>query len=192
MAKAKKIRPQVGHQVRILDPRFVTRVGYPKGIEDYVALLTGNPEVNRALQIMFTAAEATIGQTDFFSSLGTGIQNLAVGGSQDKILSELAYHLAKMDGFGGRTRSVHLSDPIEAVLGKQFMVCDVHRIVTGEYTTGGYYGGGGGYYEAEYEPSFLANAKQVSLVCLKVPGAPTIRKWGYAAIPLEHVELLEP
>lgn len=118
-------------RVRIVVPKIVTRVGYPKAVKDYLA-----------------QAEERYG-----AQLRKDITHeWAVG----KVLQQIAYGLAKTDGFGGRERSLHLEEKPE-LLGQEFTVSGIRTVQTGTYypphSSETYYG------EYDYEPGRLMNMK---------------------------------
>lgn len=119
-------------RVRIVVPKIVTRVGYPKAVKDYLA-----------------QAEERYG-----AQLRKDITHeWAVG----KVLQQIAYGLAKTDGFGGRERSLHLEEKPE-LLGQEFTVSGIRTVQTGTYypPSGGYDAYNGDY---DYEPGGLMNMK---------------------------------
>lgn len=148
-----KLKLRDGDWVEIVVPRFVTRVGYPKTLDDY------KKDIEEKQCILL-------------STLLSGYQpghrrDLA----KQRIVHELAYLAAKDDGFGGRERSLHFEDHPEL----QGRLCQVYGVVT--RMTGTYYppctsrGWGYGGYEEEYEPGGLANQKCHRLLRISVPGS---------------------
>ena len=113
-------------RVRIVVPKIVTRVGYPKSVKDYVK----------------------VAEEKYGAQLRKDIKwEWAV---------EIAYGLAKTDGFGGRERSLHFEEKPE-ILGQEFTVSGIRTVQTGTYypphSSQTYYG------EYDYEPGGLANMK---------------------------------
>lgn len=147
-----------GDRVRIIIPKVVTRVGYPKAVKDYL-----------------DEAEKRYGKL-----LRIDMSDWCAG----KVLHQIAYGLAKADGFGGRERSLHLEDAPN-ILGQEFTVSGVRTVQTGRYYppsgSTSYYG------EYDYEPGGLADMKARRLV--------TGFGWvqftsDRLEIPVEHLEKL--
>jgi hypothetical protein len=168
----KKLDPRVirvGDVVEVVDARRVVRVGYPKAVADYEALV--KEKFAQELRAMF--GPHAVGAVRHWRERGVsshdeeeGSRKQLLGGVKynalQKVVRELAYVEAKADHFGGRERSVHLVDAPEWA-GRR---CQVASVVTA--MTGKYYGpSGGGYnsYEGDYdwEPGGLAGAKAVRI-----------------------------
>lgn len=135
---------RAGDRVRVVVPKFVKRVGYPKSVEDYV------PEVLEAAK---TALAAALKPAKTLAALATPTERTVL-----RIARELAYLRAKQDGFGGRERSIHFED-IPEHAGVVCTVHDVRTVMTGRYFAPS--GGGYDYYtgESDYEPGGLDNMK---------------------------------
>ncbi len=127
---------RVGDRVRIVTPTIVTRVGYPKTVKEYEPL---------AKELFGAELE----------------KHLRRGHTFDKVIRDIAYGLAKKDGFGGRERSLHLKD-VPGILDQEFYVSGARMVRTGTYYppqySSSYYG------ESDYEPGGLANAKSHKLL----------------------------
>ena len=122
---------RLNDRVRITVPKIVTRVGYPKSVKDYLPL-----------------AEEKYG-----AQLRKDIKwEWAV----NKALQQIAYGLAKTDGFGGRERSLHFSEKPD-LLGQEFTVAGIRTVQTGTYypphSSQTYYG------EYDYDPGGLMDMK---------------------------------
>lgn len=87
-------RLRQGDHVIIRVPRVVTRVGYPKGVNDFLHELQADPEV--------------IGMARALVQLATGRQY--ADERFIKIMRELAYLRARAHCFGGRERTIHFED----------------------------------------------------------------------------------
>lgn len=134
-------RPMVFHEndrVRVVVPRVVDRVGYPKCVEDYI------PQVDVARVIAL------------FPQVRPTAEHRAVR----RIVHELAHDLALRDGFGGRKRSIHEHDMPE-LSGLEGGVVGVRSCRTGTYWAGGGCG-------EDYDPPFLTDARTHRLVLVQV------------------------
>jgi hypothetical protein len=125
-----------GDRVRIVVPKVVVRVGYPKAVKDYL------DEAEKAY-----GAQLLKDMSDWCAK---------------KVLQQIAYGLAKADGFGGRERSLHFKEQPN-LLGQEFTVSGVRMVQTGTYypPSGGYNAYQGDY---DYEPGGLADMKARRLV----------------------------
>ena len=135
----KKLNPKIireGDRVRIITPNVVTRVGSPKAVKDYV-----------------DEAEKRYGKL-----LRIDMDDRCAA----KVIQQIAYGLAKADGFGGPVRSLHMEEKPE-LLGQEFTVSGVRMVQTGRYypPSGGYDSYNGDY---DYEPGGLADMKARRLV----------------------------
>lgn len=133
MSKIKPIRE--GDRVRIVTPRVVVRVGYPKTVDDYVE-----------------AARRKYGDL-----LVEDMNKRCV----DKALQQIAYGFAKADGFGGRERSLHCED-VPELAGQVFTVDGVRMVQTGTYYPPHAWVSHCG--EHDYEPGGLENMKARRLI----------------------------
>lgn len=107
--------------VKIVDPRVVLRVGYPKCVEDFL------PEV----------AERHCKAVGLLYKEVTGyLPNENSSRTVEKILRELAHAKLAAERYGGRERSLHFSQPFEELRGKVFAVMSVRSVVTGIYCPG--------------------------------------------------------
>lgn len=124
-----KIIFRVGDTAKVVVPKIVKRVGYPKGISDYEKEVEEKfgPEVSAIF------AKAGIMDTPLYSA------------TKAKVSHELAYMLAKLNHFGGRKRSVHLEERPE-ILGQKFFI---HSLKT--FMEGTYFPGFGGSWENSYD-----------------------------------------
>lgn len=129
---------RVDDRVRIIRPVVVVRVGYPKAVSDYR---------NQAEKVFGPLLDAN----DFGGRI------------REKVLREVAYGLARQDGFGGRQRTLHTKE-IPDILGQEFCVTGIRTVKTGTYYPPT--GGRGGYYgdEWDYEPGGLSDEKTHRLV----------------------------
>lgn len=145
-------RIRVGDFVKVRVPKFVARVGYPKGLEDYKRELETNPHFQQAVSLML---EITTGDDQIWHDQGGRKHR-----SRYRIESEVAYLMARRDGFGGPERSIHWVEHPE----HQDAECTVEEVRT--VYTGRYYppsGGGStnffGEDESWYEPGGLSDMK---------------------------------
>lgn len=144
MTEPKKPVFRLDDRVRIVTPTFVTRVGYPKAVSDYL------PEVEEK----FRPALLKLLEYD---NEPTG----KAGRALMKVYQELAYLLATEDGFGGKERSLHTVELPELV-GQEFNVSAVKTVMTGTYyPPSGWYSWEGEY---DFEPGGLSECKAHRLV----------------------------
>lgn len=135
---------RTGDKVLVLDSRKVIRVGYPKTPEDYV------PRAKELLDPVL-AKELRNMSPDHLAWI--------------KVIRQMAYALAKSDGFGGPDRTVHLTAPDPDLVGCLATVGEVRMHQVGRYypprQSGGYYEG-----DYDYEPGGLGgpNAGSVRVV----------------------------
>lgn len=93
-------------RVRVVIPKVVVRVGYPKAVVDYLE----------------------IARTKYGAQLRHDMGDHLV----ERALHQIAYGLAKTDGFGGNERSLHMKDCPE-LLGHEFNVSGIRTVLTGTY-----------------------------------------------------------
>lgn len=121
-----KTRPKAireGDVVRVIRPVFVTRVGYPKTVKDY---LTND---------VMLAAENFIREFDPKIHRAHGHlldSTVDMNRSAAAIAREIAYVLAKKDGFGGRERKLFIKK-FPSAKGQEFYVDGVRTVKTGTY-----------------------------------------------------------
>lgn len=154
-------RPNIireGDRARIIVPKVVVRVGYPKAVSDY--LETAKAKFGAAL----------------LEEIGERVT--------DQVLQKIAYGLALADGFGGRERSLHLKD-VPDLLGQEFTVGRIRTVQTGTYypPRGGY-----DYYgDYDHEPGGLENMKARRLATGFMVANCTYLV-SKSEIPVEHLE----
>lgn len=134
--KKRKDIIRVGDLVRVVNPRVVSRVGYPKCVKDYEE-----------------AAWAKYGDL-----LRKDMRHTRC---IEKAIQQIAYGLAKADGFGGKERTLHF-EGVPLLVGQEFRVQSVRMVQTGTYypprVSRSYFG------ETDYEPGGLENMKSRRLV----------------------------
>lgn len=175
-----------GDVIRVTRPIFVTRVGYPKTVKDYLTqevmraaeefVRKFNPKVHIARSRIFGVDDITTQDMNRSTAL---------------IAREIAYVLAKKDGFGGRQRKLFTVKVPEAK-GQEFYVDGVRTAKTGTYfppcpTTdweSGY---------KEWEPGGLEDLKTHRLLRISTPFATTeLRPFGeYLEIERKNVEFVK-
>ena len=136
---------RVGDEVQILAPTPVVRVGYPKVVGDY-----------------YVEVEQGIGhRIDEFLGLTRPWRGAWSAATEPRarrdVIHQLAYARAKLDGFGGPIRSLHLEDA-PAYANKKFTVVGVRSVQTGRY-----FPPSGGSYE-DYDGGGLAERVTYRLV----------------------------
>ena len=124
--------------VRVVDPRIVLRVGYPKSPADYLADICEKHEA--ALREIFDYKTA---RPTLAASLAAGFPGYKAPSIEDRVaemprplrrsLWDLAYLACERDGFGGKERRVHLSEPMPDWKGAEFKVAGVRSAVEGDY-----------------------------------------------------------
>ena len=188
-------RIEVGDSVRVVVPRFVARVGYPKQVEDYLPQVDGEAaKLNVFLQALRPDDHKWRARTH---SRGVWHEQHPAWVSErvfDRIRKDVAYSLAQADGFGGRERSIHWTERPE-LAGATVRVCEVRVVNTGMYypASTAYYGSGS--HEYDYEPGGLDDRRTHRLLRLALPQIVPAKKpandyafgdWTVA----EHVEAL--
>lgn len=122
-----------GDRVRVVVPKICVRVGYPKQVSDYL-------EAARA---------------KYAKLLREDMKDHLV----EKALHQIAYGMAKKDGFGGPERTLHLKDE-PGIAGKEFTVWGIRTVQTGTYyPPNSWQGWTDSGYDYDYEPGGLADQK---------------------------------
>ena len=149
--KTRKLDPRiirVGDVVKVVNPRPVIRVGYPKVPADYL------PDAEKASG----AAVDELLKPYWRHSSDPRMKWL-----RNKILSDMAYVLAGRDGLGGGERQIFFRDPKDSVIGRHCRVKRIRIAKTGTYfSPTGYscpYSG-----EYDYECGGLKNEKTHKLL----------------------------
>lgn len=110
MAKRKHVY-RIGDKIRILVPRVVERVGYPKEVFNYLPD-ESNREVLIAERLLRgISLEEAVRQVDLDLDIQSkwGERSSKIGTVHPKVAWTAAYLRAKADGFGGKTRSIHFA-----------------------------------------------------------------------------------
>lgn len=127
-----------GDRIKVIDPRIVIRVGYPKCHADFIEEVTVKHKT--AVEALFKTKRM-----------------------RKRAYSNLAYEALGAASFGGLQRSVHLCNKPE-ILGFEATVRSAHTVVTGKYyppcSSRSYEG------EYDYEPGGLSNCVYVRLVSI--------------------------
>lgn len=173
--KEPKVIFRRGDVAKIIIPKVVKRVGYPKSVDDYL------PSVN----VQFGEELAKIFYQKNLS--------LSANATRAKVEHELAYMLAKQDMFGGPTRSVHLED-LPDIAGRKFFINSMKTYMEGTY----YPASRGGGYDYEHdEPAGLSVSRGVRVAIGHIENAscmwPEKLQWGEFKeyrIPVAHLEKL--
>lgn len=163
--KEEKVIFRVGDVTRIVIPKIVKRVGYPKGVDDY----------NQTVDVCHGEELAKI----FYQRTPLSQATRA------KVVHELAYMYAKMDKFGGRERSVHLEE-IPEMKDQKF---HIQRMKT--YFEGTYYPGSarGGHEYEDYDPPTLSVSRAVRCAIGLVEKPSCLwSKLEEVRIPVAHLE----
>lgn len=169
---------RAGDEVRVIDPRFVLRVGYPKSVDDY--LTTVREKHAGLLDALFHHVVGDTHRTSY------SLDEPRVSKQRGRVERELAYLLAREDHFGGYERSIHWMR-VDQLKGKVLTVHSVRSVYTGHY-----YPPSGDAYDG-YEPGGLDKPKchrlaRVSLLHLYSPPVfwPSDRKCPLE-IPVYHL-----
>ena len=164
---------RVGDTVKIINPVFVIRCGYPLSIKDMKKVVEEKfgDNIDKLIQTVWKGEE-----TDHKMSLANRSKDRAY----QTILNELAYVRLKAEKYGGRTRSLH-TKILENYKGLEFKVWDIKMCMTGEYVPGCRGNG----WDEDSEPAYLTEAKAHKLLVLDYCGPMNEGKW----IPLEEPHL---
>lgn len=186
-AADRRIRP--GDLVRVLDPRRVLRVGYPRCVADYM------PDLRlRALEPLEKLVES-LGVPLRAPKLRLAEEIATQRGFTERVLREVALLKLRIDGFGGRERSIHLSEPVEELRGQVARAVSVRSAVTGTYCPGRAGRGCTPNGHDEDDPPLLDNAKTHRLVLIDASYAnPPGSSIHYcdAEFPAAHLEKIHP
>lgn len=94
-----------GDTIRILKPRVVVRVGYPKTVADYL------PEQSREMLVAEYLLEGqTLEHAIALSEVDIAFKLKNLKDPHPKVAWTAAYLRAKGDGFGGNERTIHFED----------------------------------------------------------------------------------
>lgn len=114
----KKTVYRKGDTIRILRPRVVVRVGYPKTVEDYL------PEQSREMLVAeYLLRGQTLEQAIASAEVDIAFNLKKLDDPHPKVAWVAAYLRAKGDGFGGRERTIHFED-LSYWQGSQWMRLD--------------------------------------------------------------------
>ena len=176
--RSRPVPIRLGDVVRIREAFFVTRVGYPKCLDDYAE------EVEALVGDELTALVVKVGKRTGsfdFTKVDTNVRN--------DMKRRLAYLMAKRNGFGGSERTLH-EKAIPEHEGLTARVVSVRSVQTGTYfgPSGGYSSWSGEY---DYEPGGLYNMKTVRLVTISPPGNGIYGPKDKLEIATMRVELVE-
>jgi len=174
-AKAPRVR--VGDRVRVVDPHFVLRVGYPRSVRDYYA------QVEQEQGAMLDALLKQYGWKGVEKLYGASPLSKLAGfpepeehprlvAARKMILHQLAYLRAVKDHFGGRQRSLHFVYAPKAA-GHESTVASLRTVATGRY----FPPSGGKTYDGDYdwEPGGLSDQQAHRLATLD--GYPLTQPW---------------
>lgn len=171
MAKRKHVY-RIGDKIRVLVPRVVERVGYPKSVVDYY------PEVSKELCIAEGLLSGLSLDAAVNNAEGLMLFSNRLSIVSSRVISLAGYLRAKRDGFGGKIRSIHFArltywpgcqmawheDPpgyggnIDKFVPFETVVLNKHVVKTGEYFPP--YSGYDSYTgEYDYEAGGLADQK---------------------------------
>lgn len=159
-----------GDLVRIVDPRLFIRCGYPMDPE----------QIQRDMEMKHGAAIWQMIQTT-----GLHRQHYVAEKVRKRMIRDLAYAYQCGRHFGGRERSIHLTEPCEHLRNVVVEVINKRMVVTGRY-----YPPGGSY--DEYENGGLFDARQHQIIEIRQVLASRHFDLGPAPahtwIPRAHIE----
>lgn len=140
---------RVGDQIRIVTPKFVERVGYPKHWRDLLPEWVAHPKLSEAMALLGLAEPNKHGYVEPPSRI---LKDFAAG---------CAMAANRRDGFGGKERALHYYEhQADYTAGQIFEILTKRVVRTGTYypPSGGRYWTDCGY-EYEYQPGGLDGAK---------------------------------
>lgn len=185
MSKTKPFR--VGDIAIITNPAFVERVGYPKTLADYLV----DVRHNRQALLAYLATMSPF-ERKFVEMKGLKLLAPSVTPSDKalkKLENEVAYLLAKADGFGGRARTIHYKE-VPAYRGSTVRILGIRTAVTGTYRSActGYYG------PDDYEPAGLDDEKrhriaEVSVLSRSINWDDSLRMLGTNGFGYPQIEV---
>lgn len=149
MARSKSTY-KIGSQVRIINPVFFERCGYPISIEMEIESIK-KEHGNQICDFIRSLTKSPVEIADMKALDFRGVNPQTF----DKIIMAIAYDSLKAKKFGGRTRSVHTKARPE-YLNQTAHISRMFRCKTGEYVPGHSYSTMDGY---EYDPPYLGNEK---------------------------------
>jgi hypothetical protein len=154
MSKYIRKTPLPGTKMRIVNPIFVTRVGYPKSYEDFL------PEARNILAAnkLITSGYVTRG-----NSLEPDEGELWFPPREQRLITSLAHVLVDKVKHGGNERTLHTINRPE-LAGKEVEVIATKRAVTGVRYAAAYYSDG------DWEPGGLNSARHHCLVAVAIKG----------------------
>ena len=160
---------RVNDRVKIINPDFFVRVGYPWTVEYGVNTLVTSEEKEKIKELI------GINNIDR-EYLLFEYENIFKVNLFDKIVEELARYKIRAGGFGGKERSIY-TEKIEEFKGKIVRVTSKKVVKTGSYNHGSWH-------EDDYCPAYLSNEK--SHVLLEV-----YTSSGHRFIEENNVELVK-
>lgn len=154
---------KVGDIVRIKNPVFVQRVGYP-WTKEYVKRNVITEEQKKAIDDLLVKFGLKWDKTQI-DEIATLVEGKDEQCYED-ILNRLAYYVLRNKQFGGKERTLH-TELVEEYRDKPAKVISKRRVKTGIYCTasGGYDYDYGGY---EYVPPYLEEEKTHIILSLEI------------------------
>lgn len=136
---------KVGDYVKVINPRQIVRVGYPKGLNDYVKEICQDPEYGELVRRLNQFGECNSWPV-LEDRRGTTVTQRKLAG----IIRELAYLRGQSKGWGGNQRTVHYQDN-PAILGQRMRIEEI------SYKRTGFREAGYGTYEDYVPPNFYTD-----------------------------------
>ena len=155
---------RVGDTVKIVNPQFFVRCGYPLSFEDACDI------VRREYKEKIASFLDSFGFTRtpiWFDPIYKEPNNTLYSQGFDKIVKALAFDYVKAKGFGGRERKIYTKESPD-YKGKRMEVEGVRMVQTGVYSPGdrGRTYGYGYYNEYDYDPPYLVDQKTHKILSL--------------------------
>lgn len=175
-----------GDKVRVKIPKFVSRVGYPKSVDDYLTVLWEKHGTD--LDAIFKMVSGHTGRFKTYLDKPPELSKQRL-----RVERELAYLMGRREHFGGNERSIHWLD-IPEYAEVRTEVLGVRSVYTGTAyppCSSTSYGG-----EYDYEPGGLANMKCHRIAEVRLyhttPNKPLqLRKLVHLEIPVYHLEKIK-
>jgi len=152
MKKTRSTRPQKGDIVKIINPEFFLRCGYP--LTPFVKEVKEKIEGLRLdLNDFIHSSFMKLGIKSSFEKDYIGYVDVRKDRATEAILKELAYLYCKENSFGGNSRNIYTAR-IAKLKGTEFVVNGYKVCYTGTRDNGSY----DPYYD-DYEPPYLGDVK---------------------------------
>lgn len=151
---------RIGDTVRIVNPEFFLRCGYPLSLKDGMDMIINDEETMTALGQGIDKAlgrKCNVSLKEELFGLSATIRPTRISYDIQKIIRLLAYYRIKNEGFGGNERKI-FTKRVESAKDHEFKVIGKKTVTTGVYvpSSGGYNSWSGEY---DYDPAYLDSMK---------------------------------